>query len=93
MAMSGLTLYYDQREAGVMGILAGSAYWLNPADTDAMLLGLIEAVRLGHITKKGSSGRSGRSCMEISSGADKDRKVPLEAIDRIVSSPRHARSL
>ncbi len=50
--MSGLTIYFKQDEAGVRAVLAGADMLLKPADPDAMLRGLVEAVRGGRLTEK-----------------------------------------
>ena len=43
--MSGLTLYFTQDEAAVRAVLAGADILLKPADVDAVVRGLREAVR------------------------------------------------
>ena len=49
MSMSGLTLYFTQEEAGVRAFLAGTDILEKPADVDAMIRGLREAVKSGRI--------------------------------------------
>ncbi len=49
MSMSGLTLYFDQEEAGVRAFLAGTDILEKPANVDAMLRGLKAAVASGRI--------------------------------------------
>ncbi|MBK7394488.1 MAG: glycoside hydrolase family 3 C-terminal domain-containing protein [Chloracidobacterium sp.] len=88
MGMSGLTLYFDQKEAGVSAFLAGADILEKPADTEAMLNGLIEAVRSGRITEA----RLNESVRKILAwkyqlGLAKQKITPLDQIDRIVSGP------
>ena len=87
MGMSGLTLYFDQKEAGVRAVLAGADILEKPADTVAMIGGLVEAVRSGRITET----RLNESVRKILAwkyelGLYKQKITPLDAIDRIVST-------
>ncbi len=87
MGMSGLTLYFDQKEAGVRAFLAGADILEKPADTDAMIGGLIEAVKSGRITET----RLNESVRKILAwkyelGLYKNKITPLDQIDRIVST-------
>jgi beta-N-acetylhexosaminidase len=87
MGMSGLTLYFDQKEAGVRAFLAGADILEKPADTEAMLTGLIEAVKSGRITET----RLNESVRKILAwkyqlGIIKQKITPLDQIDRIVST-------
>ena len=87
MGMSGLTLYFDQKEAGVRAFLAGADILEKPADTDAMLTGLIEAVKSGRVTEA----RLNESVRKIIAwkyelGLYKQKITPLDQIDRIVST-------
>ncbi len=87
MGMSGLTLYFDQKEAGVRAFLAGADILEKPADTEAMIAGLIEAVRSGRITET----RLNESVRKILAwkyqlGLAKQKITPLDQIDRIVST-------
>jgi beta-N-acetylhexosaminidase len=87
MGMSGLTLYFDQKEAGVRAFLAGADILEKPADTDAMLNGMIEAVKSGRITEA----RLNESVRKIIAwkyelGLFKQKITPLDQIDRIVST-------
>jgi beta-N-acetylhexosaminidase len=86
MSMSGLTLYYDQAEAGVRAVLAGADIMLTPQDTDAMVRGLIAAVRSSRITQK----RLDESVERIlawkhASGAVARPIAPIDEIDTLVS--------
>ncbi len=87
MGMSGLTLYFDQKEAGVRAFLAGADILEKPADTEAMLAGMVEAVKSGRIT----TARLDESVRKILAwkyqvGLFKNKITPLDQIDRIVSS-------
>ena len=87
MGMSGLTLYFDQKEAGVRAFLAGADILEKPADTEAMIAGLIGAVRSGRITET----RLNESVRKILAwkyqlGLAKQKITPLDQIDRIVST-------
>lgn len=87
MGMSGLTLYFDQKEAGVRAFLAGADILEKPADTEAMLKGMIEAVKSGRITEA----RLDESVRKILAwkyqvGLFKNKITPLDQIDRIVST-------
>jgi beta-N-acetylhexosaminidase len=88
MSMSGLTLYFTQEEAGVRAFLAGADILEKPADTDAMIRGLIKAVKSGRITEQ----RLDESVRKILAwkyelGLVKNKLVPIDQIDKIVSGP------
>ncbi|MEP6788191.1 MAG: glycoside hydrolase family 3 N-terminal domain-containing protein, partial [Acidobacteriota bacterium] len=87
MGMSGLTLYFDQKEAGIRAFLAGADILEKPADTDAMLHGLIDAVKTGRVTEA----RLNESVRKILAwkyelGLYKQKITPLDQIDRVVST-------
>ena len=87
MGMSGLTLYFDQKEAGVRAILAGADILEKPADTEAMRTGLIEAVKSGRVTES----RLDESVRRILAwkyqvGLFKNKITSLDQIDKIVST-------
>ncbi len=87
MSMSGLTLYVSQEEAGVQAFLAGADLLEKPADTDAMIRGLREAVKSGRI----SEARLNESVRKILAwkfelGLFKQKITPLDQIDKIVSN-------
>ncbi len=52
MSMSGLTIYFDQEEAGVRAFLAGADILEKPSDPDAMIRGLVNAVKSGRISNE-----------------------------------------
>lgn len=93
MGMSGLTLYVDQEEAGVRAFLAGSDILEKPADTEAMIRGLVNAVKSGRI----SEARLNESVRKIIAwkhelGLFKNKMTSMDQIDRIVS-PRESYAL
>src|SRR5437762_8389591 len=51
MSMSGLTIYFTQEEASVRAIEAGADLLLKPADPDAALRGVRDAVKQGRLTE------------------------------------------
>ena len=88
MSMSGLTLYFTQEEAGVRAFLAGADILEKPADTDAMIRGMVAAVKSGRISEQ----RLDESVRKILAwkyeiGLVKDRFVAIDKIDKIVSGP------
>lgn len=87
MSMSGLTLYVTQEEAGVQAFLAGADLLEKPADTDAMIRGLREAVKSGRI----SEARLNESVRKILAwkhelGLFKQKITPLDQMDKIISN-------
>src|SRR5437763_8382829 len=86
--MSGLTIYFKQDEAGVRAVLAGADMLLKPADPDAVLRGLREAVKTGRLTESRIE-ESARKILaaKYDLGLVRRRVTPLELIDRVVSSP------
>jgi beta-N-acetylhexosaminidase len=86
MSMSGLTLYFTQEEAGVRAVLAGTDILEKPADTDAMIRGLIAAVKSGRIPMSRLDESVRRQlAWKHELGLFKNRLTPIDAIDRIVS--------
>jgi beta-N-acetylhexosaminidase len=86
MSMSGLTLYVTQEEAGVQAFLAGADLLEKPADTDAMIRGLREAVKSGRI----GEARLNESVRKILAwkhelGLFKQKITPIDQIDKIVA--------
>jgi beta-N-acetylhexosaminidase len=86
--MSGLTIYFTQEEAGVRALEAGADMLLKPADPDALIRGVREAVKSGRLTEKRVE-ESARKILaaKYDLGLVQDRRTPLEMIDRAVSSP------
>ncbi|MDT7688608.1 MAG: beta-N-acetylhexosaminidase [Acidobacteriota bacterium] len=86
--MSGLTIYFKQDEAGVRAVLAGADMLLKPADPDAVLRGLREAVRSGRLTEKRIE-ESARKILaaKYDLGLVRQRITPLDLIDRAVAGP------
>src|SRR5207248_8802199 len=52
MSMSGLTIYFTQEEASVRAIEAGADQLLKPANPDAAIRGVRDAVKNGRLTEK-----------------------------------------
>ena len=86
--MSGLTIYFKQDEAAVRAVLAGADMLLKPADADAVVRGLREAVRSGRLTEKRIE-ESARKILaaKYDLGLVKQRITPLEQIDQLVAGP------
>lgn len=86
MDMSGLTIYFDQATAAVRSIKAGADVLLKPADADAMIKGLREAVRTGELTEARID-QSARRVLaaKFDLGAIENRFTSLDAIDTVVS--------
>ncbi|MGH9932886.1 MAG: glycoside hydrolase family 3 protein [Pyrinomonadaceae bacterium] len=82
LSMSGLTLYFTQEEASVRALEAGADLLLKPADPDAALRGVREAVVKGRL-KEERINESARRVLaaKYDLGLVKQRITPLEAID------------
>lgn len=88
MSMSGLTLYFDQGEAGVRAFLAGTDILEKPSDVDAMLKGLRDAVESGRIPMERLDKSVTRQiAWKYEVGLFKNKITPIDDIDKIVSSP------
>ena len=86
MSMSGLTLYFTQEEASVRAIQAGADLLLKPADPDAALRGVREAVKDGRLTEL----RIAESTRKVLAakydlGLVEQRITPIDSIDRNVA--------
>lgn len=91
MSMSGLTIYFTQEEAGVRAFLAGTDILEKPADVDAMLRGLKDAVRSGRISEERLNDSVRRQlAWKYELGLTKQKITPLDQIDRIVSNSESA---
>lgn len=88
LSMSGLTIYFTQEEAGVRALLAGSDMLLKPANVDACIRGVLEAVRSGRLTEKRVE-ESARKILaaKYDLGLVKERLTPIDEIDIAVSKP------
>ena len=86
MSMSGLTLYFTQEEASVRAVLAGADLLLKPADPDAALRGVRDAVTKGRI-KEQRIDESARRVLaaKYDLGLARQRITPLETIDVTVA--------
>jgi beta-N-acetylhexosaminidase len=86
MSMSGLTLYFTQEEASVRALEAGADLLLKPADPDAAIRGVKEAVVKGRL-KEERIDESARRVLaaKFDLGLVKQRITPLEAIDMNVA--------
>src|SRR5438067_4412010 len=89
MSMSGLTIYFTQEEASVRAIEAGADLLLKPADPDAALRGVRDAVKKGRLTEKRIA-ESARKVLaaKYDLGLTRARITPLEGIDRIVAGKK-----
>jgi beta-N-acetylhexosaminidase len=88
MSMSGLTIYFSQEEAGVRAFLAGTDILEKPADVDAMLRGLKEAVANGRIPMSRLDESVTRQlAWKYELGLFKDRMTAIDQMDRLVSGP------
>jgi beta-N-acetylhexosaminidase len=88
LSMSGLTIYFTQEEAGVRALMAGADMLLKPADVDACIRGVVEAVRSGRLTEK----RVEESATKVLAakydlGLVKKRITPIDEVDLAVSTP------
>ena len=87
MDMSGLTLYFNQKEAAIQAILAGNDVLIKPAQIEETIEGLTEAV----VSKRISENRLDQSVKKIIAwkiklGLFEKKITPLEEIDKIVSN-------
>jgi beta-N-acetylhexosaminidase len=85
MSMSGLTLYFTQEEASVRALEAGADLLLKPADADAAIRGVRNAVKQGRLTEQRIE-VSARKVLaaKYDLGLLQQRVTPLDEIDRIV---------
>jgi len=91
MSMSGLTLYFDQGEAGVRAVLAGADILEKPGDLGAMIRGIRNAVKSGRIPMTRIDDAVKRIlAWKFELGLFKSKITPLEKIDTIVSGPETA---
>jgi beta-N-acetylhexosaminidase len=85
MSMSGLTMYFTQEEASVRALEAGADLLLKPADADAAIRGVRNAVKQGRLTEKRIE-LSARKALaaKYDLGLAQQRLTSLDEIDRIV---------
>jgi len=89
MSMSGLTIYFTQEEAAVRAIEAGADLLLKPADPDAVLRGVREAVQKGRLTEQRLDESVRKElAAKFDLGLVQQRTTPLEAIDTEVAGKR-----
>lgn len=89
MDMNGLTLYFTPEESAVRAVLAGNDILLKPADADATIRGIREAVKSGRITEERLNESVRKElAWKYELGLVKQKITPIEAIDTIVSSPQ-----
>jgi beta-N-acetylhexosaminidase len=86
MSMSGLTLYFTQEEASVRALEAGADMLLKPADPDAALRGVRDAVKKGRLSERRIE-ESARKVLaaKYDLGLSQQRLTPLDEIDRQVA--------
>src|SRR5881394_3154330 len=89
MSMSGLTIYFTQEEASVRALEAGADLLLKPADPDASLRGVRDAVKRGRLTEARIE-QSARKVLaaKYDLGLTQTRVTSLDAIDREVAGKR-----
>ncbi len=86
MGMSGLTIYFTQEEAGVRAFLAGTDILEKPADVDAMLRGLVNAVKSGRIPMEMLDQSVRRQiAWKYELGLFEQKLTPIDQIDNLVS--------
>ena len=87
LSMSGLTIYFTQEEAAVRALEAGADMLLKPADVDASVRGVLQAVKSGRITEQRVEESARRIlAAKYDLGLVKDRITPIDTIDRTVGS-------
>jgi beta-N-acetylhexosaminidase len=88
MSMSGLTLYFDQEEAGVRAVLAGADILEKPADLGAMIRGIRSAVKSGRIPVSRIDDAVRRIlAWKFELGLFQKKITSLGSIDSVVSGP------
>ena len=89
MSMSGLTIYFTQEEASVRALEAGADLLLKPADPDASLRGVREAVKKGRLTEQRVE-QSARKVLaaKFDLGLTQQRLTSLDQIDQEVAGKK-----
>ena len=86
LSMSGLTIYFTQEEAAARALEAGADLLLKPADVDAALRGVRNAVKGGRLTEQRIEASTRKIlAAKYDLGLVKQRLTPLDAIDRAVA--------
>lgn len=86
MSMSGLTLYFDQGEAGVRAFLAGTDILEKPTDADSILKGLKDAVTSGRIPmEKLDESVTRQIAWKHAVGLFSNRMTDIDKMDAIIS--------
>ena len=87
LSMSGLTIYFTQEEAAVRALEAGADMLLKPADVDASVRGVLQAVKSGRLTEQRVEESARRIlAAKYDLGLVKERITPIDSIDRTVGS-------
>ncbi len=86
MSMSGLTIYFTQEEASVRALEAGADLLLKPADPDASMRGVRDAVKKGRLTVQRID-QSARKVLaaKYDLGLTQQRVTSLDEIDKVVA--------
>jgi beta-N-acetylhexosaminidase len=85
--MSGLTIYFRQDEAAVRAVEAGADMLLKPADVDACIRGVREAVRSGRLTERRIEESARRIlAAKFDLGLVRERIISIDALDRSISN-------
>src|SRR5881394_1486005 len=89
MSMSGLTIYFTQEEASVRALEAGADLLLKPADPDASLRGVRDAVKRGRLTEARIE-QSARKVLaaKYDLGLTQQRLTSLDQIDQEVAGKK-----
>jgi len=89
MSMSGLTIYFTQEEASVRALEAGADLLLKPADPDASLRGVRDAVKQGRLTEARIE-QSARKVLaaKYDLGLTQQRLTSLDQIDQEVAGKK-----
>src|SRR2546430_5408555 len=89
MSMSGLTIYFTQEEASVRALEAGADLLLKPADPDASLRGVRDAVKQGRLTETRIE-QSARKVLaaKYDFGLTRQRVTSLDRIDQEVAGKK-----
>ena len=88
MSMSGLTIYFTQAEAGVRAFLAGTDILEKPENNDAMIGGLLGAVKSGRIPiAKLDESVTRQIAWKHELGLFNNKLTSVDAMDQIIAGP------